>query len=245
MYPKLKFYLDERLDREVGIAFFNLHKGGVSFGRKILRDHPSLGMAHKGTRKRQEEVISAYVRLFYRKHFKELERAKEKFQNKWDKNARDFFTASDRFFAKRPWPKGRYHANISIFDCNPRFLETKTFQVFWRRPKPLAVIAHEMLHFLFYDSVEHHFSKVKIGKEPLWQLSEIVNSFVLAEPMFVKITQNPTPSLYPDLVPLARELLPLWKKTGGVPSFLRLGLTKLIAEGKQSLSSNKRRGVKI
>lgn len=226
VYPKVKFYLNEQLDGEMGTGFFNLHKSGVSFSEKILRDHPTLKRAHKRNKKEQRNIILSYIGSFYRKHYKEIEETKREFQNGWNKNAKDFFLASDRSFANHSWPEGKYHAYLSIFNCNPRFLDTKTFQVFWRHPKPLAVVAHEMLHFLFYDYVERYFPKTKIKKEILWQLSEIVNSFVLAEPLFVEITKEPTPPLYRDLIPLAKELLPLWKESKNVPVFLHLSLTK-------------------
>lgn len=226
MYPIVRFRLNKPLDKKMGAAFLDFSKAGVFFGEKIIQNHPSLKTAQAGSKGKRKYLVSSYVESFYDKQWKELENIKDKFQYGWGGSAQDFFKATSHLFNNHPWPPGKYYAYLSIFNCNPRFLKEKTFQVFWEHPNPLAVIAHEMLHFLFYDYVGRHFPKTKIKKEVLWQLSEIVNSFALAEPVFVEITKEPTPPLYRDLIPLAKELLPLWKKSKNVPRFLYLRLTK-------------------
>lgn len=224
-FPKLKFRLNKTLDKKVGFHFLEHKKAGVNFGAKIIKDYPELKAAQKSKDKKKEKIISSYVKSFYLKNDKELKQTRLEFQDEWNKNAEAFFTAANKLFNNHSWPKGKYHAYLSIFNCNPRFLKNKTFQVYWKHPKGVvAVSSHEMLHFFFYDYVEKNFSKKPMSENSLWQLSEIFNHFVLAEPDFVKLTNVPKPSLYPNLVNLSKELRPLWEKSKSAHDFLRLSL---------------------
>lgn len=220
--PKVRFRLNKSLDKKMGTAFLSHSKAGVSFGDKILRDHPRLKTARETTNsKKRKGLVDPYVDLFYRKQQKRLEQTKEKFQKQWDKTAEAFFEASGKLFNNHPWPNGEYIGYVSIFDCNPRFLENKTFQVFWKHPRGgVSVSAHEMLHFIFYDFIGKYISKGKISKESLWQLSEVFNTFALAEPAFVKVTKDRKPTPYRDLAFLASQLYPLWKETRKAQPFL-------------------------
>ena len=87
------------------------------------------------------------------------------------------FTELEEYFG-HDYSKDNYTCYLSIFDCNPRYVETKSFQVYYRRPYHLRkeVIAHELTHFAFYDFCNN------IGltdTKELWELSEIFNVIFL------------------------------------------------------------------
>jgi len=238
MNPRVQFRLNRELDCKVGAHFLNLSKAGVSFGAKILKDHPNLDKAKKVTLRKRNEKVTSYVNSFYRKHEKELELTQNRFQQEWDRSSETFFGVVGKLFNKHPWPEGKYIAYVSIFNCNPRFLKDKTFQVYWKHPKGVvAVSTHEMLHFLFYDYVKTNFSKEVLSEGKLWQLSEIFNHFVLAEPPFIKFTGDKHPSLYRDLLGLAQRLRPFWEKNKSLYHFLSTSIKSLSDHKKIALQT--------
>jgi len=223
MYPSLKVKLNKELDKKVCASFLNVKKAGVNFGAGIIKRHPSLGAILKLPEKKRKFSISVYVDWFYQENLKALEEARKKGQDGWNKKAKSFFAATDKYFEDYAWPKGKYIAYISVFNCNPRFLENKTFQVFREHQKGFSAVAvHEMLHFLFYDFVARNFPESKFSEEELWELSEVINYFLLSEPKFIEITGDPYPDLYPELKGLAERLEKLWSKTRTIKKFLDL-----------------------
>jgi hypothetical protein len=220
--PKLKVELNQGLDEKVCLDFLNLKKAGVDFGTGIIEKHPFLRKTRNLSGKTKRELIKKYISRFYKLNIDYLKRTCNKVQKEWDQKERSFFNACDRYFDYHPWPNGKYLAYISIFNCNPRFLEDKTFQVYWKHPKGfVAVAAHEMLHFLFYDFFEKNYSQVKISEKFLWSLSEVFNFFILQEPGFVKITNDTKPDLYPSLKSLSEKLYSTWNRTKSTNSFLQ------------------------
>ena len=113
---------------------------------------------------------------FYIKNQDQLRRAKQDFQKEWNKKSLEFFKTAEGLFNYHPWPKGPYFAYISIFPCGPRFLKSKSFQVFYLRHPRVRPIAHEALHFLFYDYLGKHLADEGLCSETVWILSEIVNT---------------------------------------------------------------------
>lgn len=213
VYPRLRIRLNKNLDKKVCYQFINFKKEGVDFGEGITKVHPDLMTAKSLSEKEKGKSISHYVDLFYEKNLKELERAMVLAEKEWELHKNDFFKITDKYFEKHLWPKGKYIAYLSIFNCNPRFLEDKTFQVYWRHPKGFMTVAvHEMLHFLFYDYISIKFNQKKFTDESLWRLSELIDYFLLEESEFIKITDDPYPDLYPNLSDLVYKLAPVWKR---------------------------------
>lgn len=213
MYPTLKVKLNKELDKKVCLQFINFQKSGIDFGKGIITIHPALGEAKRLSGKRQSDFISKYIDSFYKKNDRGLQNAVTLAVRQWGVEVGDFFGITDKFFNKHSWPEGKYIAYLSIFNCNPRFLEDKTFQVFWKHPKGfVAVAVHEMLHFLFYDYFLTKFSKEKFTDESLWRLSELIDYFLLEESEFIKITSDSHPDLYPNLSDLVYKLTPVWRR---------------------------------
>ena len=74
----------------------------------------------------------------------------------------------------------------------PRYLKDKTFQFPYRHKKKNfipVVIAHEMLHFIFYDYIHKKFPKYKSYKYDffIWHVSEIFNEIVQNSPKWFKV----------------------------------------------------------
>src|SRR3989344_681093 len=76
---------------------------------------------------------------------------------------------------------------VSIFDCNPRFVDDKSFQVFYKKSgsDKLRVCFHEITHFAFFDYFEKLFPaeyrSLDRNSGVLWELSEVINVILLNE----------------------------------------------------------------
>jgi len=173
-YPQVRFYLNQELDKKMAIEFLGLNYGGINFASGILNTHPKI-----------KKLIFDYIDNFYKKNKEELEKTTDDFEKQWRLNEIKFFETTSKIFKNHPWPKGKYIGYVSIFDCNPRFLENKTFQVFYKHKMgPVYVTAHELLHFIFYDYVMKKRKNLnqKLNEEKLWRISEIVNEILFALP---------------------------------------------------------------
>jgi hypothetical protein len=216
-YPKIKFLLNKDLDKNMAIEFLshNYH-GGINFAQGILGPHPGI-----------KKSISNYIDDFYKKHKKYLIKNSLKFQKAWLEKTNKFFDATDKIFHHHPWPKGKYIGYISIFTCGPRFLDDKTFQIFYHHDKNHAVFstAHEILHFLFYDYIEKKRKDVKnkLTDNQLWRVSEIVNE-VLLDPKYLGKSLNLQKRYkgYPDFIPIANKIKKKLKNNDGIDKLVNL-----------------------
>ena len=156
------------------VEFLGFTAGGINFAAGILNTHPGI-----------KKSIFDYIDNFYKKNKGVLKKTANDFEKKWRLNEIKFFETTSKIFKNHPWPKGKYIGYVSIFDCNPRFLENKTFQIFYKHKiGPVYVTAHELLHFIFYDYVMKKRKNLnkKLSKEELWRISEIVNEILLTSP---------------------------------------------------------------
>ena len=177
--PKIQYRMNKPLDKKMCIEFLGCQVGGVNFANGIFNPHPNI-----------KKSIYSYIDSFYKKHDMYLRQTAQNFEKQWMVHERTFFQAVAIIFNNHPWPKGKYIGYLSIFDCNPRFLHNKTFQIFYmHKMGPVYVTAHELLHFMFYDYVEKKRSDVKkrLNEDGIWKLSEIVNDVVMNYKKFKQI----------------------------------------------------------
>jgi hypothetical protein len=125
-----------------------------------------------------------------------------------------------------------YQGYLSIFNCNPRWPETKTFQVFYKKELPymLEVAFHEALHFAFFDYLDKNFSEQTKGLSKnsgiLWELSEIINVIILNLPPFKEILGMEELLFYPGLKEKLAIALKIWNSSNGnTNEFIRGYLT--------------------
>ncbi|MFH1956399.1 MAG: hypothetical protein ABIJ28_02015 [Patescibacteria group bacterium] len=218
-YPKVKFSTNKNLDKHIAIEFLSHNfRGGIDFSQCIFGSQPGI-----------KNSISCYIDNFYKYHQKSFKKISYKFQKVWLEMASDFFNAADTVFSRHKWPKGKYIGYISIFNCGPRFLDDKTFQIFYRHDRNYAVfcVAHEMLHFIFYDYIEKKRKDVKnkLTEDQLWRISEIVNE-VLLRPEYLGKSLNISKRYkgYPDFIPIANKIVKMFKKDDGIGKLINLAI---------------------
>lgn len=151
---------------------------------------------------KDEEALHNFVRQTYDLKEKNMAQAMTEHQKLWEKVAPQFFSLVDKLFHGRKWPEGKYIAFGTIWGMYPRFLEDKTFQIpFWPRiPKSIPIIiAHELLHFMFYDYFYEHYSKLPKSQDDffVWNVSEIFNIVIQNSPKWVECFGLRSPG-YPE-----------------------------------------------
>ena len=158
---KIRFYLNKDLDKFMALQFLDEKAAGVDFGKGIIKIHPELKKAKKSDKKEKEEIINRYFDRYYKINKDILQKRLELFRNKWREKEKDFFSITNSLFDDFQFQKGMYICYLSIIDCNPRFLESKTFQVFYKKnvDEAIQTIAHELLHFIFFDFLNKKLKK--------------------------------------------------------------------------------------
>lgn len=192
--------LNKQLDKEVYLAFHDAVVGGVDFGKKIKETHPDIFLNN----------YNKYIDDFYGKHSKELELARKDTETCFAEIQHVLFLELQKYFS-RDYSKKNYTCFLSIFNCNPRYLETKTFQVYYNRSRDMRkeVIAHEVTHFAFYDFC----TMIGIKDEgTLWELSEIFNVLFLNLPSLQKAIGAEELLFYSNLGSKLKEIRKIWEK---------------------------------
>lgn len=207
MYPKLKFTYSKKKDLEIFTGFLETNKHfDVNADLEIgfYKLYPELKKA-----KSDDEKIKLAKKLIDEKFEKDkaiIIKEIKNIQKQWRKISPWFYQECDRIFEKHKWPTGKYIAYTTIWGTYPRFLDNKTFAFPYNhklKNYPLVVIAHEMLHFIFYDYVEKC-TKLKDEKE-IWEMSEIFNVLIQNSKKWQnKFKQKVI--IYPKLIPKIKNM---------------------------------------
>ncbi len=223
---KLRFYTNKQLDEIITEQFFNERGGGINFGEGIVNLHPKLKPVRllKDTAQKKK-AIHLYFNHYYRVHRVAISRSIQHLRQSWYKREKEFITVTKNFFGGFQFPKGKYIAYASIINCNPRFLDSKTFQFFYKKPVTDAVhtIAHELLHFIFFDFVKKKFKNEikKLSEDQLWDFSEIFNVVVLESSRYQHIIDKQYVIPYPDHKRFLFQFRKLYKNSRDAEKFIR------------------------
>lgn len=192
--PDVKFNLNPEWDYHKifavlsGTGFTNVPK------EIVTSSYPELGQLGEISTQELEEKIQTYVSDIYKKHWGEYQDIVKIIKYDWDEYSDTFFQVANEIFKDTRWPHGEYWGSLSICFPYPRNLEFKTFQIPLKDKKyRLPTVAHEMLHFIFYEYVRKRYlsNEVDISEKmnqlmegkfifPLWSISEIFNMIVLS-----------------------------------------------------------------
>lgn len=212
----MEILLNKQLDKEVYLGFRESVVGGVNFGEKIKKEHPLI----------TEENHRRYIDDFYQEHQDELEITRRETGKCFD-DIKDLFFAELKKYFGHDFSKNNYVCCLSIFDCNPRFLENKTFQIFYKKSCILRkeVIAHELTHFAFFDFCNG--LRIKYDNT-LWELSEIFNVIFLNLQPMRNIIGADELLFYPDLKEKLEKTKKIWEEQPNVKNFIGVSLRYLL-----------------
>ena len=207
--------LNKELDKEVYLSFCDAVVGGADFGRKIRDDHPDI----------TKENYSEYIDSFYVKNKNILREILKDTELCFAEIKKILFSELKKYFG-RDYSKENYTCYLSIFNCNPRYPESKSFQVYYKRSHDMRkeVIAHELTHFAFYDFC--HELSIKDNKN-LWELSEIFNVIFLNLSTIQKSIGAEELLFYPDLKEKLEKIKQFWKQKSTTEEFVRMSMQYL------------------
>jgi hypothetical protein len=226
---KLKFSISRGLDELMVSQFLDVKGGGIDFGAGIIKTHPKLKkIAFTKDTNLRKRVIKKYFANYYKINKKSIRNKIDVVKRNWYKIEKDYVDITENYFNGYKFPDGMYVAYASIINCNPRFLESKTFQFYYKKPlkEALHTIAHELLHFIFFDFVEKKLkAKTKhLTEEQLWDLSEIFNVIVLRSDLYKKIIDRKVIKSYPDHKKYLKQFEKEFKKSKNAKGFILKGL---------------------
>ncbi len=227
--PHVNFEINKDMDYWVLKEFLTFNPED-NFSNNILLSYPKLKEAEKLNKDSKNLFFKNYVDQLYIDNEIKLVDIKEKTQKSWDLIEGIFLEKVQNLFNGHPWPDGAYVGFLSLFNCNPRFLDNKTFQVYYKHPEGLVYVsAHEMLHFMFYDYLEKNPDLTKnVSESVVWDLSEIFNVVVLERPEFVEITGNYYPKPYEEHETQITKFRELIKNSENVDSFIKASVRLLL-----------------
>jgi len=186
-HPKIKFKADLRTDTENCVSFLK-HKRprqNKQFVVWFLPEEFRYILDKKISIKKRDEIIKEYVKHVYKIKSKEIKEETKKAISEWRKVEIKYFKLVSKIFKNHPWPKGNYRGFASIFHMFPRYIDRKIFFFPYTHKIPKfanKVIAHEMLHFIFFDYINKKYGlrqDSKIKGQPnnyIWQVSEVFNN---------------------------------------------------------------------
>lgn len=216
-HPILKFQLNKNFDKQVCFKFLEHKSAGVDFGGGIMKLHPQLESAKNKPGIEQKQIISDYVEKSYLDNKEELEGKLNRYKSDWQEVENTFFIETEKIFKETEWPEGEYICYLSIFNCNPRFLHNKTFQLFFKKDKKAkSTICHELLHFIFYEYIKN----LKIPENFVWDISEIFNVTILNQSEFKKLILPFVESGYPKHKVMILESLRIWEKNKNIGKWI-------------------------
>jgi predicted SprT family Zn-dependent metalloprotease len=213
MSKKIKFKISSAKDVKTFFDFLNEsdYDGGRNFEWAIFKNHPYFErFKSENGFVVSRKIVKDYVDKYYLKNYKLIEKNFLLFADNWYKNEKAFFKLSEEIFPNTTWPKGKYIAYSTIWGMYPRFLEDKTFQIPILAKKKQSInliIAHELLHFLFFAYFLNKYKKYKSHKYDffVWHVSEIFNSIILREPKWQKLLKAKNQD-YPEHVEIISKL---------------------------------------
>jgi hypothetical protein len=221
----ITFKLNKELDKEMALEFLGVKAGGIDFTQGIIAVHPQLKSLLGKDEDTQKQIINDYVDEFYKNNQTLLNSCVVEMQQNWGKDEKKFIEQLDTIFKNPEVPKGEYAGYLSILDCNPRFLDTKTFQVFYEHPSGSNYItAHEVLHFFFYDYAEKKhpqiFKELDTNSGIFWDLAELFNVVVMSELSFISEAYTARAKPYPAHAKYLDAVKKIWEKNRDIDAWL-------------------------
>jgi hypothetical protein len=162
MQPQIKFVIDREKDFQTFENFIEESKYDPSIiDWAFFKVYPEL----KEYIKKSDGIDDQYyvtdinfIRNFiedeYIKNADLIEKNMHLREENWKNKQKAYFELVNELFDGKYWPEGKYIAYATIWGVYPKFIEDKTFQIPAINKDAeftISVIAHEMLHFIFYE----------------------------------------------------------------------------------------------
>ena len=219
-YPKLKLLISQKTDIDNAINFIVRDTSLPQFKKWFLPNELEFILNRQFSKKERRKILTSFTKHFYHLETKAIKEGDKLAIKNWEKVELKYFKLVDKIFHGHPWPKGNYRGYCSIYHMFPRFIDEKFFFLPYKnnpRINSNGVIAHEMLHFIFFDYLYKKFrltQNSRIAGKPdkfVWQVSEVFNNVIEGWKPYQKIFKgNPRP--YPGTEKIYAKMKKQWAK---------------------------------
>ena len=221
-YPKINLKIDIKEDIDNCISFIKRERKGIKreFLLWFLPDDFKYILNKNFSEKERNKIIREYTKHIYKIKKDEIGKGFEKAKKDWQKVEKEYFQLVDKVFKNHPWPKGNYRGIVSIWHMYPRYIKHKIFFFPYKHKIPKysnKVIAHEMLHFIFFDYIKREynleeFSEIKNRpNDYVWQVSEVFNDVMENWKPYYGLFKD-KPCSYPDTEQMFKKMKKQWQK---------------------------------
>jgi hypothetical protein len=206
--------INKKLDFETYNNFKDFSISGIDFGAIIKKDHPLIN----------PDNFRDYIDLYYKNNIDILEKNCNELNILINEKQKAFFVAIKEIFGLDDGKK--IQGYISIFNCNPRFVDSNKFQVFYKKEinDKIEVVFHEILHFIFFDycskNLPQETNHLNKNSGKLWELSEIINVIILNLPKFRGLIGKEEKLFYPKLKEKLLDIQNVWSKHYDMRQFI-------------------------
>lgn len=225
MQPKLKLLIDVKADIE-NAKYFVQHGEFVDWFLPLNFQYIK---SKKFTRAERNKIILEYTKNYHELNRRKILEGVRDTQHKWSKIEAGFYKITDQIFQGHSWPKGKYVGFASIYLMFPRNIQERTFFFPYSADgwNPVGTIAHEMLHFIFFDYIEKKY-KIKEGdkipgKDPkyVWRVSETFNTMIENWLPYRKVLASKEGNKpYPGCEKMFKTMMRQWEKNQDIETFL-------------------------
>lgn len=198
--PKVSLAINVNADTHNALYFVDCNKS--EFIKKFVPKDFQFILSNKFSKKERDKIIRECTRYIFETHKKEIQEGVRQAEKDWLLIEKKYFKLINELFRNHLWPKGEYIGYVSIYNMFPRNIKNKTFYFPYKhRIKKFSnsVIAHELLHFIFFDYIEEKYglnekSKIKSKNEDyVWQVSEVFNAVIENWSPYYKIFKHKKP----------------------------------------------------
>lgn len=229
-YPKIKLIIDAAKDAELGVDFFKYTRGELKkeFLWNFFPDELYNVINKKMSSRTRNNLIRTYAQRIHREKQKEIIKGVQLVKKEWVSVEKKYFQLVDRIFDCRPWPKGTYRGFATVFYAYPRNISGKIFYFPHAHRLPRfanKVIAHEMLHFMFFDYMREKYGlkeQAQFSGRPhdyLWRISEAFNNAIQRWKPYQKVFRYGSRP-YSGTEALAAQMTSQWAREQNVEKLL-------------------------
>lgn len=225
--PKLTFYIDFEEDCEyVYKRLFVKHDSAGLENRLKKRNIDPLFIEKIKSSKSEEEakaVFREFMLQYYREHIEKLRSVADQYKSIWQSKEAFFFEKVTGLMGNIPWKYSEYRFLVSAFFSRVTRGESNRLGIWyeWDPQEKSYLVGHELVLKHFYEVVDQLYPSARpVSDWHIWALVEIMGVFIVYGNETLKKELWPhAPGLemletwtYPQLNPLAHELLPIFKQ---------------------------------
>jgi hypothetical protein len=190
-YQKIEFLLDSKFEQKIleGFVKDSAYDEGRNLEWAVIQKYPQLqkffhkSNAHNGYEVLGQNKIDDFLRSEYLLNADKFGETLKNYEQKWKSKEPKYLKLVGDLFGEFSWPNCVYQAYGTIWGMYPRFLEEKSFAIplYHQNPDYVSVvIAHEMLHFVFYEYFYLKYPKYKDENCNflVWNISEVFNTII-------------------------------------------------------------------